>query len=108
MDEWEPVRQRARKCSREEEQCVRPQHPEETPEGWRGSVWYVSRGGGCPRRPRRDEVHLDQDGGRATRERPADLAGSREFNQQGEVTEKVVMCVRETETETEKGSQVSG
>ena len=46
MDEWEPVRQRARKCSREEEQCVRPQHPEETPEGWCGSVWYVSRGGG--------------------------------------------------------------
>ena len=51
------------------------------------------RVGGCPRRPRRDEVHLDHGGGRGTRERPVDLAGSRGFNQQGEVTENVVMRV---------------
>ena len=62
----------------------------------RGLVWLgvvCVAWGGCPRRPGRDEVHLDQDGGRGTRERPADLAGSREFNQQGEVIENVVMCV---------------
>ena len=33
MDGWELIRQSAKKCFREEEQCVRPQHPGGTPEG---------------------------------------------------------------------------